>query len=68
VIPVTENTSTTTIAELYTPTGQFAPHHTLATLAAARFEIERMVAYESGHAMPYVWASNVEPAELARTH
>lgn len=58
--------ATATIAEIHVPTDQFALHHTLTTLEDARFEIERIVAHESEHVMPYVWASGVDPDELDR--
>ncbi|MFC7222544.1 helix-turn-helix domain-containing protein [Halalkalicoccus sp. GCM10025322] len=55
-----------TIAEIRIPTDQFALHHTLTTLEDARFEIERIVAHDQEHVMPYVWATGVDPDELER--
>lgn len=55
-----------TIAELHIPPDQFALHHTLTTLEDARFEIERIVAHEPEHMMPYVWVTDVDPDELER--
>jgi predicted DNA binding protein len=55
-----------TIAEIRIPSSQFALNHTLTTLEDARFEIERIVAHESEHVMPYVWATGVDPEELER--
>jgi hypothetical protein len=58
--------ATATIAEIRIPPTQFALHHTLTTLEDARFEIERIVAHESKHVMPYVWAGGVDPDEFER--
>ncbi|WP_336344547.1 helix-turn-helix domain-containing protein [Halalkalicoccus ordinarius] len=55
-----------TIAEVRIPSAQFALHHTLTTLEDTRFEIERIVAHEAEHVMPYVWATGVDPDDLER--
>ncbi|WP_336363676.1 helix-turn-helix domain-containing protein [Halalkalicoccus salilacus] len=53
-----------TIGEIYLPADEFALYHTLEALDTVQFEVERMVAHEQGHLMPYVWASGVDREEL----
>ncbi|MFC7007397.1 helix-turn-helix domain-containing protein [Halalkalicoccus salilacus] len=53
-----------TIGEIYLPADEFALYHTLEALDTVQFEVERMVAHEQDHLMPYVWASGVDRGEL----
>ncbi|WP_336344247.1 helix-turn-helix domain-containing protein [Halalkalicoccus ordinarius] len=53
-----------TIGEIYLPDDEFALCHTLETIESVHFEIERMVAHDSDHLMPYVWVSDVDRTEL----
>ncbi len=56
-----------TIAEIRLPTDEFVLSYTLDTLPDVNFEIERIVAHDPDHVMPYVWASGADPEELERT-
>jgi len=47
-----------TIAEISLPAGEFALSETLEAVPDAEFEIERMVAHETGRVMPFVWATS----------
>ncbi|SEV84377.1 helix-turn-helix domain-containing protein [Natrinema salifodinae] len=49
-----------TIAELAVPAAEFALRHTLEATADLDAEIERVVAYDPDHVMPYVWFSGDE--------
>lgn len=53
-----------TIGEIYLPSDEFALYHTIETLDDVNFEVERMVAHDESHLMPYVWASDVDRREL----
>ncbi|QCS42417.1 helix-turn-helix domain-containing protein [Natrinema versiforme] len=50
-----------TIAELAVPAAEFALRHTLEATDDLDVEIERVVAYDPEHVMPYVWFSGTEP-------
>ncbi|MGQ3413324.1 helix-turn-helix domain-containing protein [Natrinema sp. LN54] len=50
-----------TIAELAVPAAEFALRHTLEATDNLDVEIERVVAYDPEHVMPYVWFSGTEP-------
>lgn len=49
-----------TIAELSVPAEEFALRHTLEAADEIEVEIERVVAYDPDHVMPYVWFSGEE--------
>ncbi|SEP96210.1 helix-turn-helix domain-containing protein [Natrinema salaciae] len=49
-----------TIAELAVPAAEFALRHTLDVTDGLDAEIERVVAYEPEHVMPYVWFAGEE--------
>ncbi|WP_226479462.1 helix-turn-helix domain-containing protein [Natrinema amylolyticum] len=49
-----------TIAELSVPATEFALRHTLAATDDLDVEIERVVAYDPDHVMPYVWFAGDE--------
>ncbi|WP_254532510.1 helix-turn-helix domain-containing protein [Natrinema gelatinilyticum] len=49
-----------TIAEFGVPAGEFALRHTLEVTDDLDVEIERVIAYDPDHIMPYVWFSGVE--------
>lgn len=53
----TETENTATIAELTIPGDDFALGESITTLDGITFEAERVVAHNSDHVMPYVWAS-----------
>ncbi|MDL5363305.1 helix-turn-helix domain-containing protein [Halalkalicoccus sp. NIPERK01] len=55
-----------TIAEMRIPANEFALSHTLDTLPDVNFEIERIVAHDPDHVMPYVWATEADTDELER--
>lgn len=55
-----------TIAEVRIPSKEFALGYTLETLAEVNFEIERIVAHDPDHIMPYIWATSADPEELER--
>ncbi|ADJ14069.1 helix-turn-helix domain-containing protein [Halalkalicoccus jeotgali] len=56
-----------TIAEIRVPTEGFALSHTLDALDEVNFEIERIVAHDPDHVMPYVWATGADPETLRET-
>ncbi|WP_222918654.1 helix-turn-helix domain-containing protein [Natrinema sp. SYSU A 869] len=49
-----------TIAALSVPAAEFALHHTLEATDGLAVEIERVVAYDPDHVMPYVWFAGDE--------
>ncbi|WP_254764597.1 helix-turn-helix domain-containing protein [Natrinema marinum] len=51
-----------TIAELTVPAAEFALRHTLEVIDDLGVEIERVVAHDPDHVMPYVWFSGDEAA------
>lgn len=53
-----------TIAEIRLPAEEFALSHTLDSLSEVNFEIERIVAHDPDHIMPYIWATGVEGEDL----
>ncbi|MEM4780910.1 MAG: helix-turn-helix domain-containing protein [Halalkalicoccus sp.] len=53
-----------TIAEIRIPADEFALASTLDSLDEVNFEIERIVAHDPDHIMPYIWATGAEKAEL----
>lgn len=55
-----------TIAEIKIPVDGFALSHTLEALEEVNFEIERIVAHDPDHIMPYVWATSTDPEKLER--
>lgn len=53
-----------TIAEIRLPADEFALNYTLETLEEVNFEIERIVAHDPDHIMPYIWTTSADPDEL----
>ncbi|MFC7155015.1 helix-turn-helix domain-containing protein [Halomarina halobia] len=53
-----------TIAEIGVPTDKFALHETLKRHEGVTFEIERVVAYDAGRVMPYLWSSGMDGEAL----
>ena len=53
-----------TIAELELPADEFALWETLRSVENVEFEIERVVAHDPEHVMPYVWASGIDEEEI----
>jgi len=53
-----------TIAELELPADEFALWETLRSVENVGFEIERVVAHDPEHVMPYVWASGLDEEEI----
>lgn len=53
-----------TIAELTIPADEFALRRTLENLPELEVEVERVVAYDPGHVMPYVWFSGPDEETL----
>lgn len=49
-----------TVAKLELPADEFALRSTLETIEGIEFEIERVVAYESGRIMPLVWVTRAD--------
>ncbi|WP_122089281.1 helix-turn-helix domain-containing protein [Halalkalicoccus subterraneus] len=56
-----------TIAEIRIPADEFALSYTLDTLDEVNFEIERIVAHDPEHIMPYVWSTGADPDTLEAT-
>lgn len=55
--PETDKPMTCTIVEAELPADEFALQRTLSELATVQFDIERVVAHDNQHTMPFVWAS-----------
>lgn len=49
-----------TVAELELAAAEFALQETLTTLDTVEFEVERVVAHDQDHIMPYVWVSGTD--------
>lgn len=55
------------MSEIRIPAEEFALHETFLDAPEARFEVQRVVAHDSGQVMPFVWATadNLEALEAA---
>lgn len=53
-----------TVAELELDAREFAPEETLTALDTVEFEVERVVAHDPDHIMPYVWVSGADRDEI----
>ena len=49
-----------TIVEIQLPAEEFALHQTLSALDTVEFEVERVVAHDQDHIVPYVWANGTD--------
>ena len=52
-----------TVAELELDAREFALEETLTALDTVEFEVERVVAHDPDHIMPYVWVSGADRDE-----
>jgi predicted DNA binding protein len=62
---MTETRENGTIVEAQIPIDEFALGRTLSVLDGVRCEVERVVAHDSSHVMPFVWVSSTD-ADRAR--
>lgn len=54
-----------TVAEVEVPVEEFALHETSTELGAVGFEVERVVAHDPDHVIPFVWVSGEDANEEA---
>ncbi|MDL5362958.1 helix-turn-helix domain-containing protein [Halalkalicoccus sp. NIPERK01] len=56
-----------TIAEIELPTEEFALSETLSEIEDLEFEVERFVAHDADHVMPFVWVSGDDGDRIGET-